>query len=93
VFHRWLESAGRDLIVVASLNEQTQTGYRVPLPRSGGWFEAFNSDVYENWVNPAVAGNGGFITADGPPLNGLAASALVTIPANAVVVFATDQGD
>lgn len=34
-----------------------------------------NSDVYDNWVNPLVAGNGGGVNADGPPLHGLAASA------------------
>jgi 1,4-alpha-glucan branching enzyme len=49
--------------------------------------EAFNSDVYNNWVNPLVAGNAGGVTADGPPMHGLAASASVVVPANGVVVF------
>jgi 1,4-alpha-glucan branching enzyme len=53
----------------------------------------FNTDVYENWVNPAVAGNGGHIFCDGPPLNGLPFSAFITIPANAVIVLSLDQGD
>ena len=56
--------------------------------RSGGfWKEIFNSDVYDHWVNPQVAGNSGGISADGPPLHGFTTSAAITIPANGVVVF------
>jgi 1,4-alpha-glucan branching enzyme len=87
VVHRWIEGVGRDLIVVFSLNESTMSGYRVPFPRGGTWFEIFNSDVYDNWVNPMVAGNGGRIEANGPGLNGLSASADLVIPANAFLVF------
>jgi 1,4-alpha-glucan branching enzyme len=47
----------------------------------------FNSDVYDNWVNPEVAGNGGRISASGGPLHGFQASANVVIPANGVVIF------
>jgi 1,4-alpha-glucan branching enzyme len=43
--------------------------------------------VYDHWVNPWVAGNGGGVRADGPPLHGFAASASIVIPANSVVVF------
>jgi 1,4-alpha-glucan branching enzyme len=39
-------------------------------------------------VNPQVAGNAGSVTADGPPMDGLPASAIVVIPANGVIVFA-----
>jgi 1,4-alpha-glucan branching enzyme len=86
-YQRWLPGAGRDVIVVASLNESTLNGYQIPFPSDGHWFEVFNSDVYENGVNPWTAGNGG-VQADGPGLNGLAASASLTIPANSVLVFA-----
>lgn len=92
-FQRWIPGVGRDVVVVASFNESTQYGYRIPFPTSGYWFEVFNSDLYENWVNPNVAGNGGGINADGPAHNGLSASADITIPANAILVFARDQGD
>jgi hypothetical protein len=27
-------------------------------PLAGDWTEVFNSDVYDNWVNPAAVGNG-----------------------------------
>jgi 1,4-alpha-glucan branching enzyme len=89
-FHRWLEGAGRDVVVVASLNESTQYGYRIGFPGGGWWTEVFNSDVYDNWVNPIVAGNGGGVPADGPPWQGQPASAAVVIPANGLVVFTRD---
>jgi 1,4-alpha-glucan branching enzyme len=87
-FHRWLEGSGEDVIVVASFAEHTWYGYELGFPDSGFWAEMFNSDVYDNWVNPLVAGNEGGIHADGNPLHGFAASAAVVIPANSVVVFA-----
>jgi 1,4-alpha-glucan branching enzyme len=91
--HRWLEGTGRDVIVVVSLNETTQYNYSLGFPRSGLWFESFNSDVYDHWVNPWVAGNGGQIEANGPPLHGFTASAALVIPANGVLLFTVDRGD
>ncbi len=87
-FQRWVEGVGRDVVVVASLNEVTHYDYQVPLPSSGLWREVFNSDVYEAWVNPGAAGNGGAIHAAGPPLNGLPHSARIVVPANSVLIFA-----
>jgi 1,4-alpha-glucan branching enzyme len=86
-FHRWVKGAGQDVVVVATLSESTWWDYRLGFPSPGRWVEAFNSDVYNNWVNPLVAGNAGGVTADGPPMHGLAASASVVVPANGVVVF------
>jgi 1,4-alpha-glucan branching enzyme len=63
------------------------------MPAPGTWLEVFNSDVYENWVNPATAGNGGVVHARGPALNGLPHSAWITVPANSLLVFARDAGD
>ena len=93
VFQRWLEGTGRDVIVMASLNEATLLGYQIPMPAPGVWLEVFNSDVYENWVNPDAFGNGGAVHADGPAVNDLPHSAYVTVPANSVIVFARDAGD
>jgi 1,4-alpha-glucan branching enzyme len=87
-FHRWLEGSGQDVIVVATLAEDTWYNYGIGFPFAGSWREVFNSDVYENWVNPSVAGNGGGISASGPPLHGFQASANILIPANGFVVFA-----
>ena len=79
-FQRWIPGVGGNVVVVASLNESTQFGYNVPFPLGGHWNEVFNSDVYENWVNPNVAGNGGGVDVFG-------SSAPITIPANSVLVF------
>lgn len=87
-FHRWLEGTGQDVVVVATLAESTWYNYSVGFPGSGPWTEVFNSDVYDNWVNPIVAGNGGGIVASDAPLHGLPASASIVIPANGLVVFA-----
>jgi 1,4-alpha-glucan branching enzyme len=92
-FQRWVEGAGRDVVVVASLNESTQYAYEIPFPWPGEWLEVFNSDVYDHWVNPLTAGNGGRVRAGAPGRAGLPASAAITIPANSVLVFAGDAGD
>jgi 1,4-alpha-glucan branching enzyme len=87
-FHRWLEGTGQDIIVAATLAEDTWYNYGIGFPFGGPWREVFNSDVYDNWVNPIVAGNGGEIDASGPPLHGFPVSANIVIPANGLVVFA-----
>lgn len=89
---RWVPGVGRDVVVVVTLNESTYYNYQVGFPGAGTWLEVFNSDVYDNWVNPIVAGNGGGITAIGPPMHGLPSSASIVIPANGVVVFSRDNG-
>jgi 1,4-alpha-glucan branching enzyme len=92
-FHRWIEGTGRDVVVVASLREETLRGYRLGMPRGGRWQEEFNSDAYQGWPNPSTAGNGGEVWADGEGMHGLPSSAVLTIPANAVLVLTTDGGD
>jgi 1,4-alpha-glucan branching enzyme len=87
VFQRWVEGSGSDVMVAASLNEKNCYNYQIGFPSGGYWAEAFNSDVYDNWVNPAGAGNGGGIYASGPPMHGLSSSAGISIPANGFVVF------
>jgi 1,4-alpha-glucan branching enzyme len=92
-FQRWVEGSGQDVVIVASLNESTWWNYQLGFPSAGRWIEVFNSDAYDSCdangvsVNPQVAGNAGGITADGPPMHGLPASAVVVIPANGIVVF------
>jgi len=87
-FHRWLPGEGNDVIVVVSLANFNRYGYRIGFPTGGSWRETFNSDVYDNWVNPQVAGNGGAVFADNTPLHGFDYSAAITIPANGLLVFA-----
>ena len=94
-FHRWLPGIGRDVVVVASLNEHTfyDHSYRLGFPGGGHWHEVFNSDIYDEWFNPHAQGNPGGITADGPAWDGLPTSAMITLPANSLLVFARDHGD
>jgi 1,4-alpha-glucan branching enzyme len=93
--HRWLPGIGRDVVVVASLNETTfyDRSYRIGFPGGGHWNEVFNSDIYDEWFNPNAQGNPGGVTADGEGWDGLPASAGITLPANSVLVFARDRGD
>jgi len=86
-YHRWVEGQGRDIVVVASLNDQAFYNYSIGFPYGGRWAELFNSDVYDNWVNPFVVGNGGQVFAGGNPLHGFSYSAPITIPPNSIVVF------
>jgi 1,4-alpha-glucan branching enzyme len=88
VFQRWVEGEGHDVIVVIHLANFHRHGYRVGFPGGGAWREVFNSDVYENWVNPGVFGNGGGVFADEQPLHGMPHSASLALPANGLLVFA-----
>ncbi|MGH8139108.1 MAG: alpha-amylase family glycosyl hydrolase [Steroidobacteraceae bacterium] len=91
-FHRWVPGEGYDIIVVAHFANSNQHGYRIGFPSGGTWQEAFNSDVYDNWVNPQVAGNGGEVCAVAAPLHDFDYSAPLTLPANALLVFARTRG-
>src|SRR3954452_16873857 len=94
-FQRWVPGVGRDVVVVAGLAETTfhDRGYRLGFPAPGHWHEVFNSDLYDHFPNPWVAGNPGGLDADGPPVHGLPCSAGITVPAHSVTVFARDVGD
>jgi 1,4-alpha-glucan branching enzyme len=87
-FHRWVEGTGDDVLVVVHLAPFNRFDYRIGFPDSGEWREIFNSDVYENWVNPDAAGNGGRVAATSQPMHGFAFSAALTLPANSLLVFA-----
>jgi 1,4-alpha-glucan branching enzyme len=87
VLHRWVEGQGRDVVVIASVDELPKHDYTIGLPFAGRWRELFNSDYYVNFPNPAVVGNGGAVQAGGGPLDGLAASATLTLPANGVIIL------
>jgi 1,4-alpha-glucan branching enzyme len=86
-FHRWVPNEGHDVIVVVSLANSHRYGYHIGFPGSGRWREAFNSDTYDNWVNPQVAGNGGEVFAQPWPMHGFDFSAPLTLPANSLLVF------
>jgi 1,4-alpha-glucan branching enzyme len=93
-FQRWVPGAGRDVIVVASLAESSfHDDFALGFPRGGRWYEVFNSDHYDNYPNPWTDGNAGAIVADGGPLHDMPHSARITVPANSLLLFATDKGD
>jgi 1,4-alpha-glucan branching enzyme len=90
VMHRWIEGQGRDVVVVANLNESTLDGYSVELPHAGYWHEVFNSDFYDHFPNPWVVGNGGGVRAGGPAGQLYPHTARIRIPANGALVFARE---
>jgi len=92
-YHRWIEQIGRDVVVVVSLNETNFYNYQLGFPVFGQWLEVFNSDVYDNYVNPQAVGNAGSIFVQGSAMHGFAFSCAITIPANSVIMFALDTGD
>jgi 1,4-alpha-glucan branching enzyme len=86
-FHRWVPGEGCDVLVVVSFTNFNRYDYRIGFPAQGSWREAFNTDVYDNWVNPRVTGNNGSVFADPTPLHGFDCSAPLTLPANSLLVF------
>jgi 1,4-alpha-glucan branching enzyme len=86
-FHRWVPGEGHDVIVVVGMANFNRYEYRIGFPTSGGWREVFNSDVYDNWVNPQATGNAGTVLADDIPMHGFSYSAALTLPANSLLVF------
>ena len=86
--HRWVDGEGRDLVVVASLNERTLDDYLVDFPWPGRWNEIFNSDYYDGYPNARVDGNAGAVVAADRGRFGYPHAARVRIPANGALVFA-----
>ena len=78
-------------MVVASLNERTLDNYLVDFPWPGRWREIFNSDYYDHYPNPFVAGNGGAVVADEARRNAYPYAARVRIPANGALVFSRES--
>jgi 1,4-alpha-glucan branching enzyme len=87
-FQRWIPGVGEDVMIVINLANYNRYNYEIGFPRAGVWRETFNSDVYDNWVNPKVTGNGGGVFATDVPLHDLPCSAALTLPANSLLVFA-----
>jgi 1,4-alpha-glucan branching enzyme len=87
VLHRWIEDEGRDVVVVASLDESPKYDYLIGLPGAGKWREVFNSDADDTFPNGGAVGNGGWVHASGGPLDGFGASAGLTVPANGIIIL------
>jgi 1,4-alpha-glucan branching enzyme len=91
VLHRWIEGQPLDVVAVANLAEQPKQGYAIGLPFAGDWLEVLNSDVYDNFPNPAPVGNGGRVRSWSEPLDGFPARAEVALPANGMIVLALSR--
>jgi len=81
--------AGDDLVVVVSLNGSSFDAYELGFPLGGDWFEVLNGDA--SAYGGQNRGNGGRITASGPPRHGFNHSAAIVIPPNGVLVFARSE--
>jgi len=84
-FHRWIEGEGRDIVVVASLNDHTLPSYELPWPMVGRWREIFNSEAYDEYVPD---GNLGWVDARSEDRDGFPAVARLRVPANSLLIFA-----
>jgi 1,4-alpha-glucan branching enzyme len=87
-FHRWVEGDGRDVMVVVHLSTFTRVGYRIGFRSGREWREVFNSDVYDNRVNPHVAADSGRVVAELHPMHDFSHSATLVLPADSLLVFA-----
>jgi 1,4-alpha-glucan branching enzyme len=65
-----------------------RTGYRVGLPRAGGWHELLNTDSHH--YGGGDVGNGGGVDAELVPWHGQPYSAAVTLPPLAVLWLVPD---
>jgi 1,4-alpha-glucan branching enzyme len=70
---------GSVLACVTNFSGSIHRGYRLGLPRAGGWREVLNTDALE--YAGAGEGNLGLVTAVSEGRHGLPASAILTLPA------------
>ncbi len=82
--HRW-DASGNDLLIVISLNNNDQNGYRVGFPQGGTWYEIFNSQAAVYGGNGS--GNGGSISTEATAWDGYSDSAAITVPRMSATVF------
>jgi 1,4-alpha-glucan branching enzyme len=77
------------VVVVSNFTPVLREGYRLPLPKTGAWREAFNSDAENYWGSGK--GNMGKIVATGEGSHGKPASAIITLPPLATLFFVADR--
>jgi 1,4-alpha-glucan branching enzyme len=68
----------RVVVAVANFTPTPRTGYRIGVPRPGGWRERLNSDA--GVYGGSNAGNGGRLDAAPVPMHGHPQSLALTIP-------------
>jgi 1,4-alpha-glucan branching enzyme len=80
---------GSVLACVTNFSGSIHRGYRLGLPRTGGWREVLNTDALE--YTGAGEGNLGLVTAVPEPRHGQPASAALTLPALSTVWFTPQE--
>ncbi len=86
-FHRWKNGgANDDVIVIANFKNQTWSGYRVGLPRTGSWRVLFNSDWngYSSLFGNTAMSN---FNADSIAYDGMGFSGTVNLGPYSVVIL------
>ncbi len=84
----WLRFGDADdqpALVVCNFTPVPRSGYRVGVPRAGGWREVFNSDA--ETYGGSNMGNGGWVNADEEASHGLPASLALKLPPLATIVL------
>jgi 1,4-alpha-glucan branching enzyme len=82
--------AGRPLVCVCNLSAAPRPGYRVALPRPGGWREVLNTDAVE--YGGTGVGNLGRVVSDATPWHDQPYSGEVTLPPLGVVWLVPEAG-
>jgi 1,4-alpha-glucan branching enzyme len=80
-------SGGGDapIVVITNMTPVPRDGYDVPMPMAGRWIERVNSDAEH--YGGSGQGNKGEVVAHSAPLNGLPASATLSLPPMATLIF------
>ena len=84
--YRRLGNPGEELVCLLNLTPTTHFDYRIGLPQAGNWKEIFNTDA--GLYGGSNQGNLGRIEARTGTFHGLPASAAITLPPLALLVFA-----
>ena len=87
----WARHSGdgkRPCVVVSNFTSVMRENYTLPLPKSGNWVEVFNSDAENYWGTGK--GNKGHIEGQNKPSHGKTASAQITLPPLATMIFVSE---
>jgi 1,4-alpha-glucan branching enzyme len=87
----WARHAGdgkQPYVVVSNFTSVLREDYILPLPKSGNWREVFNSDAEHYWGTGK--GNQGQINAEEKSSHGKPASAKITLPPLATLIFMSE---